>query len=257
MITAENFLKHFYSKESLERLKVEYRNKTIILIYYPGFQSILKKVGFRFSKGLLGVYKNDNYPDIFFAGAKIGSAGFVDQIEQYNVLGFDKFIHIGLAGSFSEDINPGDIYISKGAFAESFIPYAYENVDFCFSSKTKNTWFLDYVFKPGDFLVNKLKDIMNSGDLKYFEGMHFTTDLPYKENFEKFERLKKKKAYIVEMEGAAFFAVCKSYKKEAASIYVISDKITKNKWLQKWDSQEVKNSIEKIIELLVEGFNIY
>jgi len=250
------FLRHFHSEEEFGRLYSLFLSKTLLLIYNPAVRSILKSSNFILEEKISGIHSHRENKNIFAAPCKMGSSSVAEQIELFSCFGFSTIIQIGLAGSFSEDIRLSDIYISKGAFAESLVPYVYLSKPFSYSPD--NPYFFSKTLFQADENLSKdlflsLSPHFPSGKTSstLHSGFHFSTDLLYKETTEKFNILKSSDAKVVEMEGATIFSICRSKNIKSSGIYIISDKIAEGTWIQNWGSPAIRDIYHKIIGLLL------
>ncbi|MCX8059095.1 MAG: hypothetical protein N3A58_06740 [Spirochaetes bacterium] len=296
LITPYYFLKHFYSDEQIKNFIHIFNNKTIFLIYSPLFKQFINyflsssssesNIKIKIVEKLNKIYSlNDN---IFFAPYKLGSSATLEILEISSFYCFKNIIQIGYAGSFFEEINIGDIFISEGAFTDSIIPNVYTNKPLNFDGLNE-FYFIDNFYETDKELTEKILNVLgninitinklnntnlnnlktfeftnstnqnNKENINIFKGKHFSTEFIFKETLEKFHLLEKCGAKTVEMEGATFFGFCKSKNIKTTSIYIISDKIEFNKknWLQAWDSNKLKESFYFIIKkLLIYNLNL-
>jgi|GEM_PF-4007944 purine-nucleoside phosphorylase len=305
IVTPYNFLRYFYSKEKIENFKNKFSGKTIFVIYSPYFFNFFhflnekyllnekdeinlntkndkkenkkkvkeKKLKLNINKkpklicieNINKIYSiNDEF---FLASHKLGSAATLEILEILAFYGFKNIIQIGLAGTFSDEIEIGDIFISKGACSESITPYIYTkkklNFDginelFFLENNNDNLFYSDEnltIFFYNEILQNLSN--LKSYKIEIFEGFHFSTDFIFKETKSKLQNLLKNNIEVVEMEGATFFGFCESKKIKSTAIYIISDKIdlNKNLWFQGWKDKKIENSFLFLFETILKIIN--
>lgn len=260
LVTPYNFLKYFFSDDEINNFIKIFENKTIFLIYSPLFRDLLnylnaKNIKITKIEKLNNIYSVNN--KLFFSKYNLGSSAALEILEICSFYRFSNIIQIGFAGSFDENINIGDIFISEGAFSDSIIPNIYYNIPIFYNGKDEY-FFINNFFESNKdlslYFFEKLYNFeeKNKNKINIFKGIHYSTDFVFKETIKKFNKLREKNAKIVEMEGATFFGFCKTKNIKSTGIYIISDKIDfiKKEWIQKWNSEELKNSFYFLIQFL-------
>ncbi len=153
--------------------------------------------------------------------AKISSPNSAVQVESLANLGAKKILYVGIAGSISNDINIGDLVTSSGCFNETGTGILYGH-DFEQLIEASNSY--------SNEVFNRFDDTLN----KHL-GTNWCTDSPNKETTEKINKYQKLGARCVDMETAGIFSVCQEYNIESTALFIISDKLTDDKWNQSWD----------------------
>lgn len=256
IINPSIFYSNFYSKDKIISLKSLYNKKSVFIVYF--IKNSYKKIfvndlNLTLIDPITNLYKSNLNDNIFICISKMGSPAVSMQIENLIYMGFDNIIHIGLAGSFSKDISVFDFVISTGAYAETIVPYLYMNKSFVYNPNNKkydnNNWFLQHFFSTSDGLTKVVMDNFCKHKIKYKISNIFTTDLFYKETYNKFENLLEHNAKIVEMEGASIYSISNNYNKKVAGLYIISDTLVDKKWQKVVfnDLSKSYNTIKKII----------
>lgn len=168
--------------------------------------------------------------------SRTGGPAMALDLEVMITLGGSIFIHLGFAGGLHNDMNPGDIIITKGVLSETGIPPIYG--------------FHDFLVPSDPQLTNALLDIARRKITPVKSGIHWCTDAPYRETRKKIKKYTKEGALCVEMEGSALFAVSKFHKVRAAAVYVITDVIKEEGWHQSWYSEDMLKGCRKAVTLV-------
>ncbi len=184
--------------------------------------------------GSLYVFKNN--PKVGFIKGKICSPGIATQAEDLAAVGVKEFIHIGLAGAIDESLSIGDILITDGAFNDTAVARLY-GFDYDFINASKS-------------LSDEMEILLKNRGIDSIRGIHWTTDAGYRETWEQIMKYRSLGALCVEMEGVGLFTIANYRNCFASAIYVITDVIDENGWHLGWESDNIANSIEKVIDVL-------
>lgn len=221
-----NAEKHIASSHSN---KIDKLPKTAILFFMRGGIEYTtkhyktKKISNHFPRFLNScpIYKINN-SDICFLHGGYGAPQAVDTIETLAALDFKNIITIGMFGTFSSNVNSGDILIPNKAFSEEGTSlHYYENAEF---------------FEPDAMLLKKATEFMNNS--YYFPIV--STDAVYRQTFFKEELWRSKGAIGVDMETSAIYSVSKYLGLNSISILIASDKhpLNENEKSWKWTMTE-------------------
>ena len=154
-------------------------------------------------------------------------------LETLIALGGKIFLNIGIAGGLHHD----GIFLCQKALRDEGTSYHYiAHGHFSY---------------PDEKLTRKLGRVMEKQRLKYFNGITWTIDAPYRETRAEVEKYSKKGISTVEMEASAIFAVAKLRKVKIASAFVVSDILGKN-WEPKFHKFDVKRALNKLLDAAVE-----
>lgn len=165
--------------------------------------------------GSLYVLKNN--PKIGFIKGKMCSPGIATQAEDLVAGGVEEFVHIGLAGGINNNLKVGEIVLTDGAYNDTAVAGLYGfDCDFIETSKS---------------LTDDLQMLMNENKIDAIRGKHWTTDAGYRETWEQVVRYCSKGALCVEMEGVGLFTIAKYRKCSASAIYIITDVIDDEGWI--------------------------
>ena len=165
--------------------------------------------------GSLYVLKNN--PKVGFIKGKMCSPGIATQAEDLVAGGVEEFVHIGLAGGINNNLKVGEIVLTDGAYNDTAVAGLYGfDCDFIETSKS---------------LTDDLQMLMNENKIDAIRGKHWTTDAGYRETWEQVVRYRSKGALCVEMEGVGLFTIAKYRKCSASAIYIITDVIDDEGWI--------------------------
>jgi len=178
--------------------------------------------------------------NVSFVTSRIGGPSVALDLEEMIFLGGSTFIHLGFAGGLhndmNNDMNLGDIVITKGVLNETGIPRLYG---------------IDDSFIPSDYeLTEKLIDAARKKGVPVKTGVHWCTDAPYRETKGKVTKYVKEGALCVEMEGSALFAVSMFHNVRAAAVYVITDIIKQDGWHQAWHAEEIEEGCKTVVDFV-------
>jgi uridine phosphorylase len=168
--------------------------------------------------------------------ARLGAPLMAIDMEIMIALNASRFIYLAFAGSIRDDVNVGDIIITKGVLNETGIPRLYAVDDF---------------FIPSDpSLTNALENAAQGKDVKTRSGTSWCTDAPYRETWGKVKRFVDQEALCVEMEGAALFTLSTYYGVPAAAVYVITDTVGEKGWVQSWHTMQVFEGCKNVLAFM-------
>ena len=177
------------------------------------------------------IYKYKNIGFVKMNG--IGCPHVTVVLETLIALGGKIFLNIGIAGGLHHD----GIFLCQKALRDEGTSYHYiAHGHFSY---------------PDEKLTRKLGRVMEKQRLKYFNGITWTIDAPYRETRAEVEKYSKKGISTVEMEASAIFAVAKLRKVKIASAFVVSDILGKN-WEPKFHKFDVKRALNKLLDAAVE-----
>ncbi len=162
-----------------------------------------------------------------------GAPGMTMALEVLIALGVKEFVFIGLAGSLQEEVEPADIVLCQEALCDDGTSPCYTNRETSFPNKT-------LLYKLGKQLKNNGKD--------FHIGRNWTTDAIFRETKEEVKHYQKKDVLTVEMEAAAFYAVCAKRKVKGAAAFVVSDVLAHLKWEPHFGEKAIFRSLEDVFK---------
>lgn len=186
------------------------------------------------------VYVMNHSKQVGFVKGEMCSPGIATQGEDLIAAGAKELIHVGFAGGH-EDANVGDYVITDGAYHDTAVAGLYGFSDeFIGSSQT---------------LTDSLCREMDSQNLKYHRGVHWTTDAGYVQPDWRTKYYAEKGIQCVEMEGAGLFSVAKFRGCKATGIYVISDTGSNEEWNLGWGEERLDRSIIRLINAIIDQYD--
>jgi uridine phosphorylase len=151
------------------------------------------------------------------AGPFIGAPYAVMLLETLIAWGARKVIFLGMCGAISPEVKIGDIVVPTDSIIDEGTSKHY-NADEGLRSK------------PSFLIVESIKHIFNKNEIKFHDGLVWTTDAVYRETREKLEYYQAKDALAVDMELSALFTVGRFRNIEIGSILVVSDELATYEW---------------------------
>ncbi len=167
----------------------------------------------------------------------IGSAASATLMEEVFACGGEKVLILGMAGSISSKLLPGDIVICDRALKDEGVSKSYSNEKDIFS-------FPDFNF------TSSFKEILKENNLTFHIASTWTTDTPYRETQEEVDSYSKHGILTVEMEVSAIFSLSKFRDKKAAAIFVISDIVSGKNRKFAFHYKKVSFNLLKILNII-------
>ena len=162
-----------------------------------------------------------------------GAPAMAMKLEVLIALGVKQFVFIGLAGSLQEEVQPGDIVVCNEALCDDGTSPCYVTTETIGPSKT---------------LFTQLTQQLHNDKQNFHVGRNWTTDAIFRETKAEIKHYQKKDVLTVEMETAAFYAVCRKRKVNGVAAFGISDKLYEYKWETHFGERTVYRALEIIFE---------
>lgn len=170
-------------------------------------------------------YYNNKLVTIMASGMGMGSMG-IYSYELFKFYDVDNIIRIGSAGSYTKDLNIGDVLLVEEAFTDSNFAYNQDGIN-------------NNIIKSSELLNNKI-----IGEVK--KGRVLSSDVFYKEDENYKKMYNENNCLAVEMESFALFHNAKKLNKNATCLLTISDNFETN---EKMSSKEREENFDKMVEL--------
>jgi uridine phosphorylase len=170
----------------------------------------------------------------------IGAPYATVNMEELIVCGAKNFILVGTAGGLKESLSPGYFLIPTKAARD-------EGVSRHYLKETKYS-------APSRSLRDAIVEIFRCEEIKYKSGPVWTTDAIYRETAKEIISYKNEGILAVEMEDAALYAVAQYRGANAASIHIISDLLSVDKWEPHFGDKEVRNAELFGVDIAVKTF---
>lgn len=162
-----------------------------------------------------------------------GAPAMAMKLEVLIALGVKEFVFIGLAGSLQEEVQPADIVLCDEALCD-------DGTSPCYTTKETS--------KPSKQLFTKLQKALTDSKQNFHIGRNWTTDAIFRETKAEIKHYQKHNVLTVEMETAAFYAVCEKRKVKGVAAYGISDKLYEYKWETHFGEKPIYRALEVIFE---------
>ncbi len=155
------------------------------------------------------------------------------KLEVLIALGVKEFVFIGLAGSLQEEVQPADIVVCDEALCDDGTSPCYVSTE---------------TAKPNKELLNKLIHTLKNNKQNFHIGRNWTTDAIFRETKAEIKHYQKHNVLTVEMETAAFYAVCQKRKVRGVAAYGVSDKLYEYKWETHFGEKPIYRALEVIFD---------
>lgn len=162
-----------------------------------------------------------------------GAPAMAMKLEVLIALGVKEFVFIGLAGSLQEEVQPADIVVCDEALCDDGTSPCYVTTE---------------TAKPNKTLLANLQKALKAGKQNFHLGRNWSTDAIFRETKEEIKHYQKHNVLTVEMETAAFYAVCQKRKVRGVAAYGISDKLYEYKWETHFGERPIYRALEVIFE---------
>ncbi len=162
-----------------------------------------------------------------------GAPGMTMALEVLLALGVKKCIFIGLAGSLQEEVQPADIVLCQQALCD-------DGTSPCYTARETSS--------PNKALLTRLARQLKADGKNFHMGRNWTTDAIFRETKQEVKHYQKQDVLTVEMEAAAFYAVCAKRKAQAAAAFVVSDSLSSLKWEPHFGEKPIFRALEDVYE---------
>ena len=162
------------------------------------------------------------------------------KLEELIALGVKEFVFIGLAGSLQEEVQPGDLVVCDEALCDDGTSPCYVTTE---------------TSKPNKTLLTKLTKALQADKQNFHFGRNWSTDAIFRETKEEIKHYQKHNVLTVEMETAAFYAVCQKRKVKGVAAYGVSDKLYEYKWETHFGERAIYRALEVLFEAAKKALN--
>lgn len=234
IVTPEEFLDHINYKKKFPNFICP---DTCIIAFGGEFIHLLKETFDANEKGPLGLklFELNNRPYAIFK-ANIGETAASINLEELKALGFKNIIAIGSAGGLQPSalkLKVGDILVGSKAVCDEGLSRQY----------MKNP---PEVFSNSGNLISEFTRLYP----QIPEVTSWTTNAPFLENRQKFQKYTKMGASVVEMELSSLLCVSSCLNMDMLNLFVVSDILTESKWMPSFTSPELKRGSIELVQLL-------
>lgn len=162
-----------------------------------------------------------------------GAPAMAMKLEVLIALGVKEFVFIGLAGSLQEEVQPGDLCLCSEALCD-------DGTSPCYVATETS--------KPNKMLFDKLTRALKADKQNFHIGRNWTTDAIFRETKAEIKHYQKHDVLTVEMETAAFYAVCQKRKVKGVAAFGVSDKLYNYKWETCFGQREIYRALEILFD---------
>ena len=181
----------------------------------------------------MDIYVLENTGICYVTNFGYGAPAMAMKLEVLIALGVREFVFIGLAGSLQEEVQPGDICLCNEALCDD---------------GTSPCYVVTETTKPNQTLLNKLARALKANHQNFHIGRNWTTDAIFRETKAEIKHYQQHDVLTVEMETAAFYAVCQKRKVKAVAAFGISDKLYNYKWETCFGQREIYRALEVLFD---------
>lgn len=166
-----------------------------------------------------------------------GAPGMAMALEVLIALGVKEFVFIGLAGSLQEEVQPADIVLCSEALCD-------DGTSTCYTAKETS--------RPNKALLSALAKQLTAAGKNFHTGLNWTTDAIFRETKEEVRHYQKNDVLTVEMETAAFYAICAKRKAKGVAAFAVSDLLANLKWEPHFGEKPIFRALEDIFTAALE-----
>ena len=181
----------------------------------------------------MDIYVLENTGVCYVTNFGYGAPAMAMKLEVLIALGVKEFVFIGLAGSLQEELQPGDLCLCSEALCDDGTSPCYVTTE---------------TVKPNKTLLTQLAGALKANKQNFHLGRNWTTDAIFRETKAEIKHYQTKDVLTVEMETAAFYAVCQKRKVRGVACYGISDKLYEYKWETHFGERSVHRTLEVLFD---------
>lgn len=168
----------------------------------------------------------------------IGAPAAVAQLEQIVACGVESVLVIGSAGALKSHLQPGQIIVCEGAFAD-------EGTSRHYGANSE-------IIVPSLEQSKNWKLFLQGKEAKIQSGLSWTTDAPYRESIAEVNYYSERGALSVEMEASAMFQAGHILNCSVSAAFVISDLLTTSGWQPHFGEKPVKDGMKRLLQYALE-----
>jgi uridine phosphorylase len=162
----------------------------------------------------------------------IGAPAAVATLEELIAFGVKRFISVGTAGALRKGLKIGDLMVCEKAIRDEGTSYHY-------SGPSKYAY-------PSPKITAQIKAALDRQGRRYFSGVTWTIDAPYRETVAEIKKYQKEGVATVDMEASALFVVAACRRAQLGALFTISDSLAELEWNPQFLSRKTKKGLETI-----------
>jgi purine-nucleoside phosphorylase len=167
----------------------------------------------------------------------IGAPSAVISLEIARELGVGEIIAVGTCGLLDESIETGSILLPGSFICEEGTSLHYQTSAEPVVQDTR--------------LVEQIQLLMHAHEMPFYQGVHWTTDAPFRETGLKVRQHQGAQCLSVDMEASALLSAARFYCLPAAVVLIGSDYLSRSSWSPPRPSfNRVRDTIRKLFDIL-------
>ena len=180
---------------------------------------------------LTNIYIDEKNDFCFVPLSACGAPALALQLEILIACGVQKCIFLGTAGSLQEEVLPSDAVLCQEAIC---------------GDGTSPHYVTSQRVKPSQNLLKAFTKSLRDEKINFHLGRHWTTDAVLRETRAEIRHYQKQHALTVDMEAAAFLAVCRKRCIEGAAAFVVSDCLWRGAWEPDFGNKEIARRLKAL-----------
>ena len=151
-------------------------------------------------------------------------------LEELIAFGVKRFVSIGTAGTLQKNIRTGALMVCEKAIRDEGTSYHYAKP-------------AKYAY-PSKEITAQIKTALEQLGRRYFTGVTWTIDAPYRETVAEVRQYQKEGVATVEMEASALFTIAGCRSAQLGAIFTISDSLAELEWKPKFHLKRTGKGLE-------------
>lgn len=180
---------------------------------------------------LTDIYIDEKNDFSFVPLSACGAPALALQLEILIACGVQKCIFFGTAGSLQEEVFPADAVLCQEAFC---------------GDGTSPHYVTTERVKPSQNLLKAFAKSLRDEKINFHFGRHWTTDAVLRETKAEVKHYQKHHVLTVDMEAAAFLAVCRKRGIKGAAAFVVSDRLIDGVWKPDFGNKEIARRLKEL-----------
>lgn len=232
LATAQKLIEHFAAVHPLPRVA-----ERVVITDAPG---ILKRLATEMNlepQRALGMMFLNSGGTTIASGRGPGAPGTAFTLEILKELGAERIVHLGTTAAMQNQIRPGDVVIADAAYRDDGVS--------------------DHYLPPGDLVIGdsavgaKWRAALTAGKFAVHRGAVWTASAFFRGTPEAVKAFQNRGVLGLESDAAAALAVAAVHKFELTCLRVVSDIIDQHGWQPHFQTQGVRQSRWRLLELVV------
>lgn len=210
--------------------------KTVLIVYQKtALNHLLNQYPHHKGKSFLSkVAFFDALPVAVCGGFGVGAPALAIKLEEMIAWGVKRFVSLGTACVLTSDIKVHTLVVAQKVLGVDGVSKHYGDM------------------KVGIEIEENFKQLLSSYALK--EGVFprpvtaISTDLFFGTTRRDVDDFQSRQAEVLDMESAAFYAICRKREVDALSLFVTSDSLATDEWTPGFDSEATATELKKAVD---------